>query len=88
MTIDEAIRIADIGQAERDLKWGSTRLRTEFYMLCSTALRLAKYMNGAFGILCRDALHLAEKMEEGNSPCEPDTWQKRMQREYRETKER
>lgn len=41
-----------------------------------------------FGILCRDALHLAEKMEEGNSPCEPDTWQKRMQREYRETKER
>lgn len=41
-----------------------------------------------FGILCRDALRLAEKMEEGNSPCEPDTWQKRMQREYRETKER
>ena len=42
-----------------------------------------------FGMLCRDALHLAEKMEEENSRlCEPDTWQERMRREYRETKER
>lgn len=42
-----------------------------------------------FGMLCRDALHLAEKMEEGNSRlCEPDTCPARMQREYRETKER
>lgn len=42
-----------------------------------------------FGMLCRNALHLAEKMEEENSRlCEPDTWQERMRREYRETKER
>lgn len=42
-----------------------------------------------FGILCRDALHLAEKMEEGNSRlCELDTCPARMQREYHETKER
>lgn len=41
-----------------------------------------------FGMLCRDALRLAEKMEEGKDPCEPDTWQERMRREYRETKDR
>jgi hypothetical protein len=84
MTIDAAIRIADKGQAERDLKWGSTRLRTEFYMLCSTALRLAKYMNGASG--------LAEETEKVCSELQamenPDCWQERMQKEYRELKER
>lgn len=84
MTIDEAIRIADKGQTERDLKWGSTRLRTEFYMLCSTALRMAKYMNGASG--------LAEETEKVCSELQametPDCWQERMQREYRETKAR
>lgn len=83
MTIDAAIRIADIGQA-RDLKWGGTRLRTEFYMLCSTALRMAKYMNGASG--------LAEETEKVCSELQatenPDCWQERMQREYRETKAR
>lgn len=84
MTIDAAIRIADKWQAERNLKWGSTRLRTEFYMLCSTALRLAKYMNGASG--------LAEETEKVCSELQamenPDCWQERMQREYRETKDR
>ena len=80
MTIDEAIRIADIGKGERDLKWGSTRMRNEFYMLCSTALRLAKYMNGASG--------LAEETEKVCSELRPDCWQERMKREYRETKER
>lgn len=83
MTIDEAIIIADIGQA-RDLEWGGTRLRTEFYMLCSTALRLAKYMNGASG--------LAEETEKVCSELQamenPDCRQERMKREYRETKER
>lgn len=83
MTIDTAIRIADRGQA-RDLKWGGTRLRTEFYMLCSTALRMAKYMNGASG--------LAEETEKVCSELQatenPDCWQERMRREYRETKER
>ena len=50
MTIDEAIKIADEGQTERAFKWGSTRRRIEFYMLCSTALRLTKYMNGPAGL--------------------------------------
>ena len=84
MTIDEAIRIADIGQDKYDLRWASTRMRTEFYMLCSTALRLAKYMNGASG--------LAEETEKVCSELQavecPDCWQERMKREYRETKER
>lgn len=80
MTIDEAIRIADIGKGERNLEWGSTRMRTEFYMLCSTALRLAKYMNGASG--------LAEKTENVCSEPRPDCWQERRKREYREMKER
>lgn len=80
MTIDEAIRIADIGQDKRDLKWASTRMRTEFYMLCSTALRLAKYLNGASG--------LAEITENVCSELRPDFWQERMKREYREMKER
>lgn len=84
MTIDEAIRIADIGQAERDLKWGSTRLRTEFYMLCSTALRLAKYMNGASG-LAEETGKVCSELQAMESP---DCWQERMKREYRETKER
>ena len=80
MTIDEAIWLADIGKGERDLKWSSKRLRTEFYMLCSTALRLAKYMNGASG--------LAEETEKVCSELRPDCWQERMQCEYRETKAR
>jgi len=84
MTIDAAIRIADIGQAERDLKWGSTRLRTEFYMLCSTALRLAKYMNGASGLAEETGKVCSELQDMEN----PDCWQERMKREYRETKER
>lgn len=84
MTIDEAIKIADEGQTERAFKWGSTRRRIEFYMLCSTALRLTKYMNGPAG--------LAEKTENVCSELQameyPDCWQERMKREYRETKER
>lgn len=84
MTIDAAIRIADIGQAERDLKWGSTRLRTEFYMLCSTALRLAKYMNGASGLAEETEKVCSELQDMENLDC----WQERMKREYRETKER
>lgn len=79
MTIDEAIRLADIGQ-DYDIGWRSTRMRTEFYMLCSTALRLAKYMNGASG--------LAEETEKVCSELRPDCWQERRKREYREMKER
>lgn len=84
MTIDEAIKIADEGQTECAFKWGSTRRRTEFYMLCSTALRLTKYMNGPAG--------LAEKTENVCSELQameyPDCWQEHMKREYHETKER
>lgn len=84
MTIDEAIKIADEGQTECAFKWGSTRRRIEFYMLCSTAMRLTKYMNGPAG--------LAEKTENVCSELQameyPDCWQERMKREYRETKER
>lgn len=119
MTIDEAIWLADIGKGERDLKWSSKRLRTEFYMLCSTALRLAKYMNGASGLAKETEKIMKKKDEiEIEKACEslaemvvnalfpeenalhskkkqvpacvgvPYTWQERMQREYRETKER
>ena len=42
----------------------------------------------AFGLLCADALRLAKRKEEGNGLCVPETWQERMQREYRETKAR
>ena len=42
----------------------------------------------AFGLLCADALRLAKQKEEGNGLCVPETWQERMQCEYRETKER
>lgn len=84
MTIDEAIKIADEGQTECAFKWGSTRRRIEFYMLCSTALRLTKYMNGPAG--------LAEKTENVCSELQameyPNCWQERMKREYRETKKR
>ena len=49
-----------------------------------------------FGMICTDALHLmktlGEKTKLGSEPNEPDpdtnTWQERMKREYRETKER
>lgn len=44
-----------------------------------------------FGALCADALRLAKKMSEdagiSATPAQ-DTWQERMKREYRETKER
>lgn len=42
----------------------------------------------AFGLLCADALRLAKQKEEENGLCAPETWQERMQREYRETKAR
>lgn len=84
MTIDEAIKIADEGQTERAFKWGSTRRRTEFYMLCSTALRLTKYMNGPAGL----AEETGKVCSELQAMENPDCWQERMKREYRETKER
>lgn len=44
-----------------------------------------------FGAMCADALRLAKKMSDdagiSATPAQ-DTWQERMQREYRETKER
>lgn len=44
-----------------------------------------------FGAMCADALRLAKKMSEdagiSATPVQ-DTWQQRMKREYRETKER
>lgn len=44
-----------------------------------------------FGAMCADALRLAKKMSEdagiSATPVQ-DTWQERMKREYRETKER
>ena len=44
-----------------------------------------------FGAMCADALRLAKKMSEdagiSATPAQ-DTWQERMKREYRETKER
>ena len=84
MTIDEAIKIADEGQTERAFKWGSTRRRIEFYMLCSTALRLTKYMNGPSGL----AEETGKVCSELQAMEYPDCWQEHMKREYRETKER
>lgn len=42
----------------------------------------------AFGRLCADALRLAKQKAEENGLCAPETWQERMQFEYRETKTR
>lgn len=44
-----------------------------------------------FGAMCADALRLAKKMNENagiSATPVQDTWQERMKREYRETKER
>lgn len=41
-----------------------------------------------FAVLCVKALHLEKQKEEENDLCVPETWQRRMQREYHETKER
>lgn len=84
MTIDEAIKISDEGQTERAFKWGSTRRRIEFYMLCSTALRLTKYMNGP-AVLAEATENVCSELQAMEYP---DCWQERMKREYHETKER
>lgn len=74
MTIDEAIKCAD----------GISKNEGVIYALTPTGVK-------AFGAMCADALRLAKKMSENSgisaTPVQ-DTWQERMKREYRETKER
>lgn len=81
MTIDEAIKYADMmadnGLVVFDITVGDLQ---SLGMLCASALRLAKKMSEANG--------LTEETEKVCSELRPDCWQERMQREYRETKER
>lgn len=79
MTIDEAIECAELMSRKMVLlDFDNDEDRCEFGMICADALHLMKT--------------LGEKTKLGSEPNEPDpdtnTWQERMKREYRETKER
>lgn len=76
MTIDEAIRYADMLANDASTVWeipmvGIQRLNT----LCADALRKMQKMSD-------------KPKGEPAVPDAPDTWQERMKQEYRETKER
>lgn len=73
MTIDEAIKIVD----------AITENVVEIWKLNTTEFR-------EFGAMCEDALRLMKRTldKPKGENAAPDTWQERMQREYRETKER
>lgn len=74
MTIDEAIKIADAISEDAFEIW-----------------RLPKKGFLEFSVLCADALRLAKKTRENagiSATPVQDTWQERMKREYRETKQR
>lgn len=73
MTIDEAIKIVD----------AITENAVEIWELNTTEFR-------EFRAMCADALRLMKRTldrPKGENAA-PDTWQERMKREYRETKER
>lgn len=85
MKIDEAIRWADKCEKRASALLDIPALKiSEFGALCATALRLAKKMSEGNGLT-----------EETENVCselrameDPDCWRARMEREYRETKER
>ena len=73
MTIDEAIKIVDaITENAFEIRELNTTEFREFRAMCADALRLMK--------------RTIDRPKGENAV--PDTWQERMKREYRETKER
>ena len=73
MTIDEAIKVVD----------AITENAFEIWKLNTTEFR-------EFHAMCADALRLMKRTiyKPKGENAAPDTWQERMKREYRETKER
>lgn len=73
MTIDESIKIVD----------AITENAVEIWKLNTTEFR-------EFRAMCADALRLMKRTidKPKGENAAPDTWQERMKREYRETKER
>ena len=72
MTIDEAIAHADLMTHNENEPEGTR----QFAVLCADALRTVNEMRSE------------PKCAKDFAPNAPDTWQERMKREYRETKER
>ena len=76
MTIDEAIRYADMLANDASMVWKIPMVEIQrLHALCADALRRAKQMSD-------------KPKGEPAVPDAPDTWQERMKQEYRETKER
>lgn len=76
MTIDEAIRYADMLANDASTVWKIPIVKIQrLHALCADALRRAKQMSD-------------KPKGEPAVPDAPDTWQERMKLEYRETKER
>lgn len=76
MTIDEAIRYADMLANDASTVWKIPMVEIQrLHALCADALRRAKQMSD-------------KPKGEPAVPDAPDTWQERMKQEYRETKER
>ena len=76
MTIDEAIRYADMLANDASTVWKIPIVKIQrLHALCADALRRAKQMSD-------------KPKGEPAVPDAPDTWQERMKQEYHETKER
>ena len=76
MTIDEAIRYADMLANDASTVWEIPMVEIQrLHALCADALRRAKQMSD-------------KPKGEPAVPDAPDTWQERMKQEYRETKQR
>lgn len=77
MTIDEAIKYADMFANDASTVWKIPMVEIQrLNTLCADALRTVNEMRSE------------PKCAKDFAPNAPDTWQERMKREYRETKER
>lgn len=77
MTTDEAIKYADMLANDASTVWKIPMVEIQrLNTLCADALRTV------------NAMRSEPKCAKGFAPNAPDTWQERMKREYRETKER
>lgn len=77
MTIDEAIKYADMLANDASTVWEIPMVEIQrLHTLCADALRTVNMMRSE------------PQCTEDFAPDAPETWQNRMKREYRETKER
>lgn len=83
MTIDEAIEYADLMSRNVNAFEGAKQIY-EFGMICAGALRLTKKMSEENG-LTEETEGVCSELQDME---DPDCWRARMEREYRETKER